>query len=148
MGLGNDATTLGYFPNKLTVKAGTTVTFVNKAPKEPHNITFGPKKYIQELQKKTDLLPQGPPARRTRSRRSCSYGSEPKGGYKYDGTNHGNGFFATPVTIGAGPRAAAALVDGHVHEARQVQVLLLDPRARHGGRDRRHGLTAREGSTS
>ena len=30
MGLGNDATMLGYFPNKLTVKAGTTVTFVNK----------------------------------------------------------------------------------------------------------------------
>ena len=28
------------------------------------------------------------------------YGSEPKGGYNYDGTNHGNGFFATPVTIG------------------------------------------------
>ena len=60
MGLGNDATMFGYFPNKLTVKAGTTVTFVNKAPKEPHNVTFGPKKYILGLQKKTDLFPSGP----------------------------------------------------------------------------------------
>ena len=62
-------------------------------------------------------VPDGP-GRRTRWRRSCSYGSEPKGGYRYDGTNHGNGFFATPVTIGSPARAAAALVDGHVHEAR------------------------------
>ena len=51
---------LGYFPRTLRVKAGTTVNFVNKAPSEVHNIVFGPKKYIQGLEKKTDLLPTGP----------------------------------------------------------------------------------------
>jgi plastocyanin len=102
MGLGKEATTFGYFPNKLSVKVGTTVTFVNKSPEEPHNLTFGPKKYILGLQKKTDLLPQGPGAP-NQVAPFLIYGSEPKGGYRYDGTNHGNGFFATPVTIGPGP---------------------------------------------
>src|SRR5262249_32157546 len=101
MGLGDEATTFGYFPNKLSVKVGTTVTFVNKSPKEPHNTTFGPKKYIQQLEKTTDLMPQGPTGPNQVSP-FLLYGSEPKGGYKYDGTNHGNGFFATPVTIGPG----------------------------------------------
>jgi len=99
MGLGNEATVYGYFPNKLTVKAGTTVTFVNKAPKEPHNVTFGPKKYIQGLQKKTDLFP-GAPGGPNQVAPVIIYGSEPKGGYTYDGKTHGNGFFATPITIG------------------------------------------------
>jgi plastocyanin len=101
MGLGDNVTTYGYFPNKLTVKAGTTVTFVNKAPEEPHNITFGPKKYILGLQKKTDLFPQGPTGP-NQVAPFLVYGSDAKG-TKYDGTNHGNGFFATPVTIGPGP---------------------------------------------
>ena len=85
MGVGDDATMLGYFPNKLTVKAGTTVTFVNKSPSEAHNVVFGPKKYIEQLQKKTDLLPHGPDRPEPGRRRSLLYGSEPKGGYTYDG---------------------------------------------------------------
>jgi plastocyanin len=101
MGIGKDATTYGYFPNKLTVKAGTTVTFVNKAPEEPHNVTFGPKKYILGLQKKTDLFPMGPGSP-NQVAPFLLYGSEPKGGYRYDGGNHGNGFFATPITSGVG----------------------------------------------
>jgi plastocyanin len=101
MGLGKGVTTYGYFPNKLTVKAGTTVTFVNKSPEEPHNITFGPKKYILGLQKTTDLMPAGPTGPNQVSP-FLLYGSEPKGGYSYNGSNHGNGFFATPATIGPG----------------------------------------------
>ena len=101
MGIGDEVTTFGYFPNKLTVKAGTTVVFVNKAPQEPHNITFGPKKYIEQLQKKTDIEP-GPPGTPNQVAPVIPYGSEPKGGYSYDGSTHGNGFFATPVTIGPG----------------------------------------------
>ena len=46
-------------------------------------------------------MPQGPGAPNQVSP-FLLYGSEPKGGYSYDGTNHGNGFFATPVTIGPG----------------------------------------------
>ena len=129
----------GYFPNKLTVKAGTTVTFVNKSPKEPHNITFGPKKYIQRAAEEDRPVAAGPGlAEPGRAVLALRLGAE--GRYTYDGTNHGNGFFATPVTIGR-RRPAAARVVGHVHEAREVQVLLLDPRSRHGGRDRRHAVT-------
>jgi plastocyanin len=99
MGVGGTSTLLGYFPSKLSVKAGTTVTFVNKSPSEVHNITFGPKKYILGLAKKTDLLPTGPGSP-NQVAPFLLYGSEPKGQYNYDGTNHGNGFFATPLTTG------------------------------------------------
>jgi plastocyanin len=38
------------------------------------------------------------------------FGTDPKGVYTYDGTNHGNGFFATPLTAGSAkiplPRAS------------------------------------------
>ena len=62
-------------------------------------------------------MPQGPDApNQVVAVPALRLGAE--GRYSYDGTNHGNGFFATPVTIGTGARAAAALVDGHVHEAR------------------------------
>ena len=141
MGVGDDATILGYFPSSLKVQGGHDGELRQPLAEEPHNITFGPKKYIHGLQKKTDLFPTGP-RRPNQVAPFLLYGSEPKGGYTYDGTNHGNGFFATPVTIGP-RRAAAALVEGHVHEARDVQVLLLDPRARHGRDDRRHAVTQR-----
>ena len=100
MGIGGTSTLLGYFPARLSVKAGTTVTFANKAPSEVHNVTFGPKKYILALSKKIDLLPTGPGSP-NQVAPLLIYGTEPKGQYNYDGTNHGNGFFATPLTAGS-----------------------------------------------
>jgi plastocyanin len=100
MGVGNGATVLGYLPETLTVKSGTTVTFVNRAPQEVHNVVFGPKKYILGLQKTTDLFPTGPNNPNQVSP-FLIYGSEPKGQYNYDGTNHGNGYFSTPLTSGS-----------------------------------------------
>ncbi len=100
MGIGTTTTLLGYLPATLRIKAGTTVNFVNKAPSEVHNITFGPKKYILGLEKKIDLLPTGPGSP-NQVAPVLLYGSEPKGQYTYDGTNHGNGFFATPLTAGS-----------------------------------------------
>jgi plastocyanin len=97
MGAGNGATLLAFLPQTLHVKAGTTVTFVNKAPQEVHNVTFGPKKYILGLQKTTDLFPTGPSGPNQVSP-FLIYGSEPKGKYTYDGKNHGNGYLATPLT--------------------------------------------------
>ena len=126
----------------LTVKAGTTVTFVNQSPSEVHNVVFGPKKYIPALIKKTDLLPQGPNSP-NQVAPFLPFGSEPKGSYTYDGTNHGNGFFVDAADGGQPGRAAAAFVEGDVHEAGQVQLLLLDPRARHVRDDRRHFVTRR-----
>jgi plastocyanin len=79
------------------VKAGTTVTFVNRSRTQPHNIGFGPKKYIEHLQKTTDLMPTGPTSPNQVSPFEA-LGSDPRSAYVYDGTNHGNGFFATTVT--------------------------------------------------
>ncbi len=99
MGIGGTTTLLGYFPARLSVKAGTTVTFVNKSPSEVHNVTFGPKKYIRGLSQKIDLFPMGPKSP-NQVAPVLIYGSEPKGSYNYDGANHGNGFLATPLTSG------------------------------------------------
>jgi plastocyanin len=99
MGVGNGETLLAYFPATVKVKAGTTVTWVNRSAPEVHNVVFGPKKYVQGLAKKTDLLPTGPNAP-NQVAPVLPYGSEPKGQYSYDGSNHGNGFLSTPLTIG------------------------------------------------
>jgi plastocyanin len=100
MGLGGAVTILGYFPNTITVKAGATVRWINKAPTEVHNTAFGPSKWIDAFQKKNDLFPMGPKGKNQVSP-FLIYGSEPKGKYQYDGTNHGNGVLATPLTAGS-----------------------------------------------
>ena len=95
VGIGGKTALLSFLPLKLTVKAGTTVNFVNKSPSEPHNVAFGPKKYIEGLMKKVDLFPMGP-GKPNQAAPFFSYGSEPSA-YSYDGTNHGNGFLVTPL---------------------------------------------------
>ena len=96
-GLGGKTAILGFFPKKLTVKAGTRVNFVAKSPSEVHNVGFGPKKYLEALMKKVDLFPFGP-GKPNQVPPFFLYGSEPAGGYTFDGSNHGNGFLATPLT--------------------------------------------------
>lgn len=97
VGVGTKTTLFAMLPKQLTVKAGTTVNFVNKSPSEPHNVAFGPKKYIEGLMKKVDLIPAGPTSP-NQAPPFFPYGSEPPGGYTYDGANHGNGFLTTPLT--------------------------------------------------
>jgi plastocyanin len=108
-GVGSSTAILGFFPRVLKVKAGTTVTFLNHSPSEVHNVAFGPEKYLLAFSKKTDLLPAGPGSP-NQVTPLYPFGSEPKGGYTFDGTNHGNGFFATPLSAGSPlvplPRAA------------------------------------------
>jgi plastocyanin len=101
MGVGNLETILGYFPSSLTVKAGTTVNFVDRSPQEPHNAVFGPKKWVQGFASKTDVFPTGP-GKPNQAAPVIPYGSDTKGEYSYDGTNHGNGFLATPVAASGG----------------------------------------------
>ena len=107
-GVGSSTAILGFFPSVLKVKAGTTVTFLNRSPSEVHNVTFGPQKYLVAFSKKTDLFPG--PGGKNQVTPLYPYGTEPKGGYTFDGTNHGNGFFSTPLTAGSSlvplPRAA------------------------------------------
>lgn len=107
-GIGGKTTLLSFLPLKLTVKTGTTVNFINKAPSEPHNVAFGPKKYIEGLMKKVDLFPMGP-GMPNQAAPFFIYGSEPPA-YRYDGANHGNGFLVTPLIDnqpGSPPRGLA-----------------------------------------
>lgn len=99
-GVGSTTTILGFFPRVLKVKAGTTVTFLNHSPSEVHNVAFGPAKYLLAFSKQTDLLPAGPGSK-NQVTPLYPFGTEPKGGYTFDGQNHGNGFFATPLSAGS-----------------------------------------------
>jgi plastocyanin len=108
MGIGGNVSLLAFRPQSLTVKAGSKVTFVNRSPSEVHNVVFGPPKWIEQFQKKTDLFPQGPKGP-NQVTPVFPYASDPKP-LTYEGaTMHGNGFFATPLTAGIPiglPRAA------------------------------------------
>jgi plastocyanin len=100
MGVGAGVAMIAFYPKSLKVKAGSTVTFVNKSASEVHNIVLGPKKYVEQFQKKTDLFPTGPTSPNQASP-VLPFGTDPTP-YKYDGaTTHGNGFFVTPLTSGA-----------------------------------------------
>lgn len=94
VGVGGKTTILDMLPNVLTVKAGTTVKFVNRAPSEPHNVAFGPLKYLDKFMKQTDFLPMGPNAK-NQVTPVFVYGSDPRGTAHEGKTTHGNGFYAT-----------------------------------------------------
>ena len=96
VGVGGKTTILDMLPNVLTVKAGATVRFVNRSPSEPHNVAFGPLKYIDRFMKQTDFLPMGPNAK-NQVTPVLVYGSDPRG-TPHDGQNHGNGFYVTGLT--------------------------------------------------
>jgi plastocyanin len=90
---------MAFKPQKLQVKVGTTVTFQNNSPMEIHNIVFGPGDYLESSFNTLDLVPQGP-GQPNQVWPFFFYGTDPAQGgvYTYSGTNHGNGFFATPLT--------------------------------------------------
>ena len=99
-GVGGKTTLLAFLPKVLRVKAGTSVNFPNKSPSEVHNLVFGPPKYVEKVQKQTDLFPQGPTSP-NQVAPFLPFASDPKP-YAYSGkTMHGNGFFVTELTAGA-----------------------------------------------
>ena len=100
MGVGSNVALLQYFPKVLKVKAGTTVNFVNKSSSEVHNIVFGPRAYLEQWGKKTDMQPQGPTSP-NQVTPILPYGSDPNPLTYAGATTHGNGFFATPLAAGA-----------------------------------------------
>jgi plastocyanin len=91
-------------PQKLTVKAGTTVTFQLNSPMEVHNMVFGPEDYLKGSFKTLDLVPQGP-GQPNQVWPFFFYGTDaPQNGvYTFPGAgSHGNGFFATALEGPAG----------------------------------------------
>ncbi len=109
-GVGGATTILSFYPQVLTVKAGTKVRFLDMSPTEVHNVAFGPKAYLLAFSKKTDFLPTGPNSK-NQATPVFPYGTDPKSAYTYDGTNHGNGFFQTQLVSGSAaiplPRAVS-----------------------------------------
>jgi plastocyanin len=98
MGIGGKTTILDFLPAVTRVKVGATVRFVNRATSEVHNVGLGPLKYQNAFMKQTDLFPTGPGSK-NQVTPVFVYGSDPPG-TAFDGSNHGNGFFATPLADG------------------------------------------------
>jgi plastocyanin len=74
------------------------VTFLSKSPTEAHNAAFGgDSEWLKGFMQATDLIPTAPGTPNQVSP-FFPFGSEPPGAYVYTGSNHGNGFLATPVT--------------------------------------------------
>lgn len=95
-GLGKDTAVLGFQPKRLTVPVGATVTWDNDSPSEPHNMAFGDEAYLTRLGETLDLFPVAPGAP-NQVLPFVVFGSDPPGPYVHTGSNHGNGFLATPV---------------------------------------------------
>lgn len=94
---GGSVELMTFKPQKLQVKAGTTVTFVNDSVMEPHNMVFGAPDWVKSFLTLTDLVPRGP-ASPNQVTPIFFYGSDPTTApYVYTGSNHGNGFLATPL---------------------------------------------------
>ena len=88
----NGVDMLQFFPAKVTVPVGGTVTLAARSIVETHNIVFGNPKnaWIHKYLSTSDQFPSGQVAPEE------VYGTDPPG-TGYDGTNHGNGFFVTRV---------------------------------------------------
>jgi len=125
---GGRRTVLDFVPNLTTVKAGTKVTFVVKAPTEAHNAAFGPLKYLRKLFKQTDLFPMGPNSP-NQVTLFFVFGSDPPGTPYEGGTMHGNGFYATPLLDAIKGRATPELDQGDLHQTGEVPLHLPAPRA-------------------
>jgi len=83
--------TIGFFPERKTVKAGVPITFtMSKTSTEIHNVALGPEPYIAELAKNF-FGPAGIDP-------TTLYPSEAPGTPAvFDGTNHGNGYINTGI---------------------------------------------------
>lgn len=94
---GGSVEIMGFRPQVLKIKAGTTVTFLQNSPMEPHDMVFGPPDWVKNFLQTTDLIPQGPGAP-NQVEPVFFYGTDPTSApYVYSGSNHGNGFLATPL---------------------------------------------------
>ncbi len=128
MGVGNGATVLGYLPETLTVKAGTTVTFVNKIRPGGAQRRVRAEEVHPRPREDDRPVPDGP--------------EQPEPGLavphlrlRAEGAIHLRWHESRQrVPLDAADlrfvrRADPAGLEGDVQQAREVQLLLLDPRA-------------------
>ena len=122
-------TILGYFPQTLTVKAGTTVTFVNKSPTRGAQHRLRPEEVHPRASRRRPTCSR--PARRPEPGLAVPdlrLGAEGRVQLRRHEPRQ-----RLLRDAGDDPARPAVplpqVVEGDVHEARHVQVLLLDPRA-------------------
>ena len=110
-GIGDRTTLLAWLPDTITITAGQTVTFEGMSQTESHNPLFASDKdfadaagntgWLFDFLNQIDLFPFGPPGSPNQISPLYLYGTDPvgaDGGYTFAGaTQHGNGFFATPL---------------------------------------------------
>jgi plastocyanin len=96
---------LRFFPENLTIKAGTTVEFGISSQREVHTITFGPPKYTEEIENSFTAplagAGAGPPTIGVNP--LAGYPSDPPPLPSYTGSNHGNGFEGSGILSMGGP---------------------------------------------
>src|SRR4051794_13645874 len=99
MGIGTNRFSVNAFqPAALTVKVGTTVSFVNRSPAEEHDVAFGPPAYLTRVLALTNFLPRRPNDLRNQVTALYPFGTDPPPVYEYDGRNHGNGTLVAGLT--------------------------------------------------
>jgi len=107
VGAGSNATgaeITAFFPSRLSVHVGDTVTFVNHDQTDIHTVTFGPEKVTGAIEK--DFA--APHGRRVLISPLGGLPSEPPGApVQYDGRNHGNGYLNSGTLQPQGAPAAA-----------------------------------------
>ena len=124
---GGRTTLLDFVPNLTTVKVGTRVRFVVKAPTEAHNVGFGPVKYMDKLMKTTDLFPFGPPNPPNQVTPFFIYGSDPPG-TPYEGSDDARQRLLLDAARRRDRAASAQLVQRDVRKGREVPLHLHAPR--------------------
>ena len=92
-GAHNGAEIAAFFPRRVTVPAGTTVTFTNNDLTDIHTVTFGPTALRNQIEQ-TFITPQGTPPQAVFNPLAFFSGESPTSAVPvaYDGTNHGNGY--------------------------------------------------------
>ncbi len=93
-----------FFPSKLAVNAGDTVTFVNHDQTDIHTVTFGPEKLRASIEKNF----AGPHGKGLALNPLGAFLSDPPGApAQYNGANHGNGYLNAGILQPQGAPASA-----------------------------------------
>lgn len=107
VGAGDNATgaeITAFFPSRLSVHVGDTVTFVNHDQTDIHTVTFGPEKVTGAIEKGF-VAPKG---KQVMLSPFGALPSDPPGApVQYDGRNHGNGYVNSGILQPQGAPAAA-----------------------------------------
>lgn len=107
VGAGDNATgaeITAFFPSRLLVHVGDTVTFVNHDQTDIHTVTFGPESLRSSIEK-TFAAPKGHQVLLNPLGGLPS--DPPSGPAQYDGTNHGDGYLNSGILQPQGAPAAA-----------------------------------------